>query len=576
VHDLVIRNGRVIDGTGAPAVAADVAVDAGRITAVGAVPEPGREELDATGLTVTPGFVDVHTHYDGQVTWDPLLTPSIWHGVTTVVMGNCGVGFAPAAPDRHDWLIGLMEGVEGIPGAALRAGIRWDWETVGEYLDALDRRPLALDVAAQIAHGAVRAFVMGERGAANEPATDVDVARMAEIVEAGVAAGAIGLSVNRLEMHKAKDGREVPGTFADLDEIFALARAVAAGSPDAVFSTILPQAAGGDRSVWDVQLDWIARLSRETGLAVTFPFGASTDGSDQWRARLARIERENAAGARLYPQVGSHRQGLLCGLRTLHPFQGRPTYVALADLQPGERAVRMADPAVKAAILAELAAPGTPRLAEYMLGQATAVFPPAPMPEHEPDPATSLAAQAAALGRDPQDLLYDWTIADGGDGLVHFFLGGYPGSLDASLDLMAHPMSVLGLGDGGAHVDVICDCGYPSFVLSYWVRERSRGTLTLEDAIRILTSEPARLFGFDDRGIVAPGRKADLNLLDPAAVAPQPVEILHDLPTGAPRIVQRTRGFVATLVDGVVVQRDGVDTGARPGRVVRSRAGSAA
>jgi N-acyl-D-aspartate/D-glutamate deacylase len=571
VHDLVIRNGRVADGTGAPAVRADVAVDDGTITAVGEVSAPGRTEIDATGLVVTPGFVDVHTHYDGQATWDPLLTPSIWHGVTTVVMGNCGVGFAPAAPDRHDWLIELMEGVEGIPGRALRAGIQWDWETVGEYLDALDRLPHATDLGAQIAHGAVRAFVMGERGAANEPATADDIARMAEIVQAGVAAGAVGLSVNRLELHKSKDGREVPGTFAEIDEILALAHAVAAGSPDAVFSTIFSLGAQADDAVWHEQIDWVARLSRETGLAVTFPFGASSDGSDRWRARLARIEAENANGARLYPQVGSHRQGLLCGLRTMNPFMGRPSYTALAGLPPAERATRMADPAVKAAILAEHGAPGTTALASLMLSQATAVFPPAPMPEQEPDPATSLAAQAAATGRDPQDLLYDWTIADEGQALVHFFLGGYAGSLDPSLELMAHPDSVLGLGDGGAHVDVICDCGYPSFLLSYWVRERTRGTLGFETAIKILTSEPAALYGLHDRGVVAPGYKADLNVLDPDRVSPRPVEIVDDLPTGAIRIVQRTDGFVATLVDGVVVQRDGEDTGARPGRVVRSR-----
>jgi N-acyl-D-aspartate/D-glutamate deacylase len=571
VHDLVIRNGRVADGTGAPAVRADVAVDDGTITAVGEVSAPGRTEIDATGLVVTPGFVDVHTHYDGQATWDPLLTPSIWHGVTTVVMGNCGVGFAPAAPDRHDWLIELMEGVEGIPGRALRAGIQWDWETVGEYLDALDRLPHATDLGAQIAHGAVRAFVMGERGAANEPATADDIARMAEIVQAGVAAGAVGLSVNRLELHKSKDGREVPGTFAEIDEILALAHAVAAGSPDAVFSTIFSLGAQADDAVWHEQIDWVARLSRETGLAVTFPFGASSDGSDRWRARLARIEAENANGARLYPQVGSHRQGLLCGLRTMNPFMGRASYTALAGLPPAERATRMADPAVKAAILAEHGAPGTTALASLMLSQATAVFPPAPMPEQEPDPATSLAAQAAATGRDPQDLLYDWTIADEGQALVHFFLGGYAGSLDPSLELMAHPDSVLGLGDGGAHVDVICDCGYPSFLLSYWVRERTRGTLGFETAIKILTSEPAALYGLHDRGVVAPGYKADLNVLDPDRVSPRPVEIVDDLPTGAIRIVQRTDGFVATLVDGVVVQRDGEDTGARPGRVVRSR-----
>ncbi|MFM8303408.1 MAG: amidohydrolase family protein, partial [Actinomycetota bacterium] len=405
--------------------------------------------------------------------------------------------------------------------------------------------------------------------AANETATRDDIARMAEIVQAGVAAGAIGLSVNRLELHKAKDGREVPGTFAELDEILALAHAVAAGSPDAVFSTILPQAAGSDRVVWDAQIDWISRLSRETGLAVTFPFGASTDGSDAWRSRLARIEGENTRGARLVPQVGSHRQGLLCGLRTLHPFLGRPSYSALTHLPVHERAARMADGSVKAAILAERATPGAPRLAEYMLGQAGAVFPSAPLPDQEPDPATSLAAQAAARGRDPEELLYDWTVAEAGDALVHFFLGGYPGSLDASLELMAHPDSVLGLCDGGAHVDVICDCGYPSFVLSYWVRERARGTLSLETAIRVLTSEPARLFGLHDRGVIAPGLKADLNVLDADAVAPHPVEVVHDLPTGAKRILQRSDGFVATVVSGEVVQRQGNDTGARPGRVVR-------
>lgn len=570
MHDLVIRNGTVIDGRGRPPLAADIAIDGGRISGVGHVAERGREELDARDLVVTPGFVDVHTHYDGQVTWDPLLTPSIWHGVTTVVMGNCGVGFAPAPPDRHDWLIGLMEGVEGIPGASLREAIRWDWVSVPEYLDALDRLPHAIDVAAQVPHGAVRAFVMGERGAANEPATPDDIARMAEVVRAGVAAGAVGVSVNRLELHKAVDGREVPGTFADLDEVFALARAARAGSPRAVFSTILPQGAGLDRAVWDREVEWISRLSRETGLAATFPMGASRDGSDEWRSRLARIERENAAGARLAPQVGSHRQGLLCGLRTVHAFRGRPTYEAIAHLPVEEQARRMADPEVRRAILAERAAPGTPRLRELMLAEADAVFPSTPIPDQEPHPSTSLRAQADRHRRDPEDLLYDWTLAHEGHALVHYFLGGYPGNLDASRELMIHPASVIGLGDGGAHVDVICDAGYPSFVLSYWVRERNRGTIDLADAVRILTSEPARLFGLHDRGVIAPGARADCNVLDPDAVAPHPVEVVRDLPAGAKRILQRADGFVATIVAGCVVQRDGTDTGARPGRVVRS------
>ncbi len=570
MHDVVIRNGTVVDGSGAPARVGDVAVDDGRVSLVGEVADDGREEIDAAGLVVTPGFVDVHTHYDGQVTWDPLLTPSIWHGVTTVVFGNCGVGFAPASPDRHEWLIGLMEGVEGIPGAALREGISWSWETTAEYLDAIDRSALAVNVAAQIPHGAVRAYVMNERGAANEPATATDITHMAKIVEAGVTAGAVGLSVNRLERHMAADGRPVPGTFAGLDELFALAHATAAGSPHAVFATIFPIASSRDRTAWDHEIDWISRLSRDTGLGATFPFGTST-GDDEWRDRLARIERENAAGARLAPQVGAFPQGLLCGLRTLHPFMGRPSYQALRRLPIEERARRMRDPATKTAILAEHTSPDATSLAVYMLSQPDAVFPTGLIPDREPDPTASLAAQATATRRAPEDVLYDWTIADDGGALVQFFLTGYPGSLDANLELMTHPMSVLGLGDGGAHVDVICDASYPSFLLSYWARDRARATMPLETAIRLLTSRPADVYGLHDRGLLAPGYRADLNLLDLDVIAPQPVEVIRDLPTGAKRIVQRATGFVATLVGGTVVQRDGDDTGARPGRVVRSR-----
>jgi N-acyl-D-amino-acid deacylase len=569
VHDLVIRNGTVVDGRGGTPVVADVAVDDGRITAVGTVDDPGREELDATGLVVTPGFVDVHTHYDGQVTWDPMLTPSLWHGVTTVVMGNCGVGFAPAAPDRHDWLIGLMEGVEGIPGASLREAIRWDWQSVPEYMDALDRIPRALDVAVQVPHGAVRAYVMGERGAANEPADGDDIARMADLVAEGVDAGAVGVSANRLELHKAVDGREVPGTFATADELTALIRAARKGSADAVYSTIMPGAAGADRAVWDGEIDVLAEASRETGVAITFAFGGGP-GRPDWRDRLARMERENADGARIVPQVSSHGQGLFCGLRTSHAFRGRPTYDAIEHLPVDERAARMAEPDVRAAILSERPPPGIPRLRDLMLGQAMAVFPSHPVPVFEPDPSTSLAAQSETLGRDPEDLLYDWTIADDGNALVHYFLGGFPGNLDVSAELLVHPESVLGLGDGGAHVDLICDAGYPSFLLSYWVRERPRGTIPLEKAIQILTSEPATVYGLRDRGVVAPGLRADLNLIDPVAVAPREMEVVHDLPAGAKRVLQRTDGFVATVVAGHVVQRDGVDTGARPGHVVRS------
>ena len=565
MHDLVIRHGDVADGTGGPLRRADVAVDGQRIVAVGDVPDRGREEIDATGLMVTPGFVDPHTHYDGQATWDPLLSPSIWHGVTTVVTGNCGVGFAPAAPDRHEWLIGLMEGVEDIPGAALREAITWDWESVPEYLDALDRVPRAIDVGAQIAHGAVRAYVMGERGAANEPATDADLARMGEIVQAGIAAGAVGFSTNRLPLHKAVDGREVPGTFADERELFALGRAVRRGSPcgEPVFSLILPTASGYDSGSWTRELDWMARLSTETGLRFTFAFGSL--------ANLPDVERVNTAGAHLVPQIGCRRQVLLLGLRTRHAFEGRPSYEAIAGLPVAEQAQRMADPALRGRILAERQGPGWNRLAELVLGQADLVFPLVGPHEQEPHPETSVAACAARTGRPVDDLLYDLAIADEGHNLVQYMFGGYPkGCLDDALALMHEPGTVLGLGDGGAHVSVICDAGYPTFLLGYWVRERTRGDrLAIERAVQLLASGPAALYGFRDRGTVAPGKKADLNVIDLDRVGLRWPEVVRDLPAGAKRVIQRADGYAATVVSGQIVQRDGEDTGARPGRVVR-------
>jgi N-acyl-D-aspartate/D-glutamate deacylase len=436
-------------------------------------------------------------------------------------------------------------------------------------MDALDRIPRALDVAVQVPHGAVRAYVMGERGAANEPASDDDIARMADLVAEAVDAGAVGVSANRLELHKSVDGREVPGTFATAEELSALIRAAGKASPDAVYSTIMPDAAGDDRAVWDREVDMLAAASRESGVAVTFAFGGSPS-RPQWRDKLARIERENADGARIVPQVSSHGQGLFCGLRTSHAFRGRPSYDAIEHLPVAERAARMAEPDLRAAILAERPPPGIPRLRELMLAGAASVFPSHLVPVYEPEPDTSLAAQAECLGRDPEDLLYDWTIADDGQSLVHFYFGGYAGNLDVTAELLVHPATVLGLGDGGAHVDLICDAGYPSFLLTYWVRERARGTLPFETAVKILTSEPAAVYGLRDRGTVEPGLRADLNVIDTNVLAPRAMEVVFDLPAGAKRVLQRTDGFVATVVDGQIVQRDGTDTGARPGRVVRS------
>ena len=569
MHDLVIRGGLVVDGTGTEPVEADVAVDAGRISRVGEVHTRGREEIDASGLVVTPGFIDPHTHYDGQVTWDDLVTPSVWHGVTTVVMGNCGVGFAPVAPDRRDWLISLMEGVEDIPGASLRAAMRWDWESVEEYLDALDRVPRAIDVGVQIAHGPLRAYVMGDRGADNEPATADDLHRMASLVRRGIEGGAIGISTNRLPLHTAADRRPVPGTFADEDELFALGRAARDGSPDTVFALILPTAMGYAPDSWGDEIAWMSRLSRETGLPFTFGFGAATvEGG--WSTYARDVERENAAGARLHPMVGCRRQGMLLGLDTIHPFASRPAYREIGDLPPAERARRMADPEVRRRILHDGATIAPEVAAHWLFTRADSLFPLTTADRMEPDPAESLASTAKRTGTPVAELFYDAVLARDGSGLVHFIMSGYTeGNLDASLEMMQTPGVILGLGDGGAHVSFICDAGYPSFLLGYWARDRRRGRIPLAGAVRMLTGDIADLYGLTDRGRVAEGRRADLNVIDVDRVGPRYPTVVADLPAGAKRILQRADGFAATVVAGEVIQRDGEDTGARPGRAVR-------
>lgn len=569
MHDLVVRGGLVVDGTGTEPVEADVAVDRGLISRVGEVDDRGREEVDASGLVVTPGFIDPHTHYDGQVTWDDLVTPSVWHGVTTVVMGNCGVGFAPVAPDQRDWLISLMEGVEDIPGASLRAAMRWDWESVEEYLDALDRMPRAIDVGVQIAHGPLRAYVMGGRGADNEPATADELHRMASLVRRGVQAGAIGISTNRLPLHMAADQRPVPGTFAGEDELFALGRAARDGSPDTVFALILPTAMGYAPDSWGSEIEWMSRLSRETGLAFTFGFGAATV-EGNWSTYARDVERENASGARLHPMVGCRRQGMLLGLDGVHPFASRSAYREISDLPLVERARRMADPEVRRRILFDGATVAPEVESNRLFQRADSLFPLTTADRMEPDPAESLASTAGRTGMTVPELFYDALLAREGSGLVNFMMSGYSeASLDSSFEMMQTPGTILGLGDGGAHVSFICDAGYPSFLLGYWARDRRGAQVPLADAIRMLTGDVADLYGLADRGHVAEGRRADLNVIDLDRVGPRYPEVVADLPAAAKRFIQRAEGFVATVVAGEVIQRNGADTGARPGRAVR-------
>ncbi|MCU1380927.1 MAG: sle [Acidimicrobiales bacterium] len=572
MHDLVIRRGTVVDGTGAPPFVADVAVDEGRITAVGRVAERGREELDAADRLVTPGFVDPHTHYDGQATWDPRVTPSIWHGVTTVVMGNCGVGFAPVTPDRREFLIQLMEGVEDIPGSALAEGIRWDWETVPEYLDALDQFPRAIDVAAQVTHGSVRAHVMGERGAANEPATEDDISRMAAIVGEGVAAGAVGFSTNRLPLHTAVDGRPVPGTYAGVAELSAMAAAVrAVPGASAILQAITAGSIGGE-DAWPSEIELLAGLSRASGLRCTFTFGQGRTDPEQWRELLGLVEHHNATGAQLVPQVACQPLGILVGLRTRNPWTGRPGYDEIGHLPVEEQARHLADPDRKARILAETV-PGHTALTGWLESRPESLFPLQDPADHEPAAERSIGALAQAAGRRPSEYLYDVLLEDRGERLLHFMLDGYAyANLDHTFELLQRPDVLLGLGDGGAHVSLLCDATYPTVMLAHWARDRQGPRLPVEHVVRKLTLEPASLFGLRDRGTVRPGAKADLNVVDFDRVAVRPPEILHDLPAGAPRLIQRAVGYDATVVAGEVVERDGEDTGARPGRLVRGAA----
>jgi N-acyl-D-aspartate/D-glutamate deacylase len=575
--DLVICNGTLVDGTGAPARRADVGVDGGRIREVapgGALAAvPARERIDASGCIVTPGFVDPHTHYDGQVTWDPELAPSSWHGVTSVVMGNCGVGFAPAQPARRRWLIELMEGVEDIPGTALHEGMRWSWESFPEYLDALARQPRAVEVAAQVPHGALRAYVMGER--VQEPASAREIERMAALVGEAIAAGAVAFSTNRLPLHTSIHGEPVPGTHAGADELLAIARAVRAAGGHLVQA--VPAGAMGEHpSAQSHEIELYRRISLEADVTVTFSFVQVHRYPEQWRALLEQVERANAAGARLVPQVQGRPAGLFLGWDAFNPFLACPSYRALARLPLAERVRELREPRVRARILAEV--DGSRGGMAIMQTSFDTTFAMRDAPVFEPTYAESVKARAEREGASCEALLYDAMCdlaeqsSPEGARFFHVFFSGYKGcSLDALSELISHPQTVVGLADGGAHVTMICDASLPTFMLAHWVRDRSRGArIPLERAVAMLSCEPADLYRLRDRGRVHPGQRADLNVIDLARLELPLPEVAHDLPTGARRIVQRAHGYVATLCGGRVTFREGRPTGDHPAGVIRA------
>ena len=580
-HDLVIRGGTIVDGTGADRFAGDVGVDDGRITAVGGRLD-GERTVDADGAVVTPGWVDVHTHYDGQVTWDDQLDPSFGNGVTTLVMGNCGVGFAPCPPGEQDTLIELMEGVEDIPGSALHEGVPWGaWETFPEYLDFLDSRRYAMDVAAQIAHGSLRFGVMRERGVHNEDATAEDVAAMRALLTEAIAAGAVGFSTSRTIFHRSIGGDAVPGTYASDAELSELVHGMADGG-GGVFEAITSQSLGnlaqlgGERFSQDHELRMLADISRSSGQPITFTTVQHVDDPQAWRTVLDFAVEQNAAGAHLHPQIASRPVGILGGLAGYHPFMRRPSYRPLAGLPVAEQARRMRDPELKARILAEHDvvpddAGSMEMFAEVMANVADFMFGLDEIVDYEPGPERVFGAIGAARGIPAIEAMYDF-LADGdGTNIVNLPGAGYmEGNLDAIREMIVHPVTIVGLADAGAHVKLICDGSSPSTQLTHWTRDRTRGaTIPLEFMVEQQTRRTARLYGFADRGTIEVGMRADLNVIDLERLTVRRPVMHADLPAGGQRYLQPVSGYVATVVAGVQTRDHDTDTGARPGRLVR-------
>ena len=564
MHDLVIRNGTILDGTGAPRFIGDVAVDEAVITAVGKVTGKGREELDARDKLVMPGWVDVHTHYDGQATWDPDMTPSAWHGVTTVVMGNCGVGFAPARADEHGYLISLMEGVEDIPGTALAEGLEYNWESFPEYLDALAALQRTLDVAAQMPHHALRVYVMGERAAKHEDATADDISRMADLTEEAIRAGALGFTTSRTYVHRTSEGDQVPGTFAAPEELIGIARGMGKTGKGA-FGMI------SDFEDEDADMAWMRSIVRESGRPLWYLLTRWDHEGDKWRRMLTRTASANADGLDIRAQVSCRPIGVLMGLQcSLHPFVAHKGYRSLKDLPHAQRAARLRDPQVRAAILSEALKPKS-GLMRTVVNDFHKLFPMRDPMDYEPSYAASVAGMAEQRDQDPRSLAFDMLTEGNGERIFFFPLVNYgDGDCETIREMMGHPNTLLGLGDGGAHCGVICDASMPTTLLTHWGRDRKRGDrFDLEWLVRRQTCDNARYFGMGDRGRIKVGAKADLNVVDFDRVNVRLPRIVNDLPAGGRRLIQEADGYEATYVAGKLVSRQGELTGARPGQLVR-------
>lgn len=570
MHDVVIRGGTIVDGTGAAAFTGDLAIDGDRIASVGGKAGPARREIEAGGLLVTPGWVDVHTHYDGQATWDPVLAPSSWNGCTTILFGNCGVGFAPVRPQDRQALIDLMEGVEDIPGIALAEGLKWNWESFPQYLDALEELPRTIDVAAQIPHHPLRVFVMGQRAIRREIATAEDIGAMRALTLDALRAGAFGFTTSRTDQHKTTAGELVPGRHAEDIELLGIGAALgeAGAGTFGMLSDFEDEAS---------EFAWMRKLHKDTGRPLWYLLTDRASDPQRWRRLMKHTHAARADGAAISAQVAARQVGLILGLRTtLNPFTAKPSFIALAHLGAAERLARLRDPAVRARILAE---PDSEELLAKLppLNRAIAtrfdrLFVLGDPPDYEPGPERTIAHMARVAGQPGAAFAYDYLTGGDGERMLFFPAVNYNnGDLSEVREMMLDDATVVGLSDGGAHCGVICDASMPTFALTHWVRDRTRGPrLPLEWMVKQQTADTAAYFGFTDRGRLAPGMKADVNVIDMKRLQLHHPELVFDLPAGGKRLIQRVDGYRATLVSGVPIFEEGADTGARPGKLVRA------
>lgn len=580
MYDLKIIGGTLIDGTGKPSFSGDIGVKDGKIIEVGGASGEAKRTTDARGALVIPGFVDLHTHYDGQISWDEELEPSSIHGVTTCVMGNCGVGFAPVRPEDHERLIELMEGVEDIPGTALSEGITWGWESFSDYMDVLEKRARAIDFVCQVPHDALRVYVMGERATAEEAATPDDILKMRDLCREAMLAGAAGFSTGRSDNHRSKTGKPTPASEARAEELAGIAQALA-GLGHGVLQAVSDFDMMSGEEHFEREFDLLLGMAKVSGKPLSVSTMQRDHAPRQWEKILASAERATAAGLPVFCQVAARGIGVLLGLEaTFNPFMGFPSYKAIAHLPLGARVAHMRDPSFRARILGEksekVAGDGSPLppLTDIFLANldmvAMRLFRLGEKPNYEPSIMHSLAGDAARGGVSVLSVIYDALLEDEGRALLYFPVYNYTeGNLDIVRKMLLHPRALPGLGDGGAHVGTICDASFPTFLLSHWGRDRAEGKIPLERLVKMQTHDTARFLGLHDRGTLAPGQKADINIIDFENLALHRPAMQRDLPAGGQRLMQKASGFVATIVSGEITAEHGKLSGARRGRLVR-------